>query len=720
MTHRVSLDRRRFLRTAAVAGAGFGLGVTWPLAGSPRQQASSESPAEVPPAKLGAWIEISPDNTLTIMISKCEMGQGISTAAAMLVAEELGAEWSRVRTEWAPLDPVYSPQRTAASDSVRTLWEPLRQAGAAAREMLIAAAAATWGVAREDCRSENSHILHRGGERRLTHGELAELAATFPIPEAVPLKSPDELQVIGRSVPRVDVPAKVDGSAVYGWDVRLPEMLVATIERCPVIGGSLGSYDAEKTLAVDGVRAVVPVRPYFRKAPSEPEPTGVAVVADDTWSAHLGRKALEIEWDEGPKPELSSDEIRRRFREGAEQAQARTTVERGDLAAGRARTDRRIEAVYETPYLAHATMSPMCCTAHVREDGCDLWVPTQAPEWTAQAAAKITGLALDSIRVHKTYLGGGFGRRLRVDFAAEAVRVSQAVKRPVQVVWTREDDIRHGTNRPATYHVLSAGLEASGLPAYWRHRVVGSAGWHLLVKGLDAVPYAVPNKLVDVVLKSDEPYKPLVPTGAWRGLGHSQNGFVVEGFVDELAAAAGQDPYEYRRRLLADAPRHRAVLDLAAAKAGWRNPPPPGLHRGIAIHDTENGIVAEVAEASVEDRGEVRVRRVVCAVDCGLVVHPDTVEAQIEGAVIFGLTATLYGEITIEGGRVQQSNFHDYPILRMDQVPEIEVHVVAPAEGIAGVGEAGLPPIAPAVAGAVFAATGRRIRTLPIRLGADS
>ncbi|MBI2537252.1 MAG: xanthine dehydrogenase family protein molybdopterin-binding subunit, partial [Gemmatimonadetes bacterium] len=517
-------------------------------------------------------------------------------------------------------------------------------------------------------------------------------------PESPPLKRPSEFRIVGKRMPRVDTPDKVTGKAVFGIDVRVPGMVYAAIARCPVFGGRVRRFDPEPALAVPGVRRVVEIS------------RGVAVVAENTWAAFQGKQALTPEWDEGATAQWSSDGIWQAFARAAERA-GEVVRNVGDVSTALGRAVRTVEAVYQAPYLAHACMEPMNCTAQVRDGRCEIWAPTQSPQGVQSAAARVTGLPVAAITVHVTYLGGGFGRRGGpVDYATEAVELAQKLDVPVQVVWTREDDIQNGLFRPATYNLLRAGLDANGVPVAWSHRLVGPDGASFMItRGADELIYAIPHFRLERVTED-----PGIPIAPWRGVGPSQNGFVVEGFVDELAHAAGKDPYAFRRELVAGHPRLLAVLDLAAQRAGWGAPPPAGRHRGIALWQFGETYLAEVAEVSVAPEGAVRVHRVTSAVDCGIVVNPDTVEAQIQSSIVYGLTAALYGAITIERGRVVQSNFHDYPMLRLAEMPEIEVHLVRSEAAPGGIGEAGLPPIAPAVCNAIFAATGKRIRRLPI------
>jgi isoquinoline 1-oxidoreductase beta subunit len=714
MSEILNLSRRGFLKISAAVGGGLLVGFQLPGCERNSKQTAleSEAPTRFTP---NAWLKIARDDMVTVMVGSSEMGQGVMTAIPMLVAEELEADWSKVHAQQAPADPAYTnpligQQLTGGSTTVRAFWTPVREAGATARELLISAAAQTWGVKEARCRAENGVVLHSDSDRRLSYGALADQAATLPVPKAVFLKDPKEFRLLGKSMPRLDTPAKVNGSAQFGQDVRLEGMLVATVARCPVFGGKVVSFDAGAAKAVPGVRHVVRID------------AGVAVVADGFWPAKLGRDLLKVEWDEGAHAQLDSASIRARFATAAAK-EGVTARNEGDAVKVLKADAKKLEAVYEVPYLAHACMEPMNCTAHVRKDGCDIWVPTQAQAGVQKTAARITGLPAESIRVHTTFLGGGFGRRSEQDFVAEAVQVSKAVGSAVQVMWTREDDTRHDYYRPATYNRLSATLGKNGLPSAWTHHIVGPSIMARVfpsrvkegidptsVEGASNLPYAIPNIRVTYTLDD-----PGVPVGFWRSVGSSQNAFITECFLDELAARAQIDPYQYRRKLLAGHARHLGVLDLAADKAGWTRPLPKGRYRGIALAESFGAFVAQVAEISFV-QGALRVHRVVCAVDCGLVVNPDTVEAQMQSAIVYGLTAALKGEITIRKGRVEQGNFNDYPLLRMQEMPLIEVHRVPSTEPPGGVGEPGTPPIAPAVANAVFAATGKPVRRLPIRL----
>ena len=705
--------RRDFLRVTGAASAGLLIAFRLP------------DRHGVAPFAPNAWLRIDPDGSVTLTIDKSEMGEGNHTALAMIVAEELDADWSKVKIGPVPENPAGWSRRmsTGGSTSVRTSWDILRKAGATARAMLVAAAAQTWGADPAACSTENGVVAHTGTSHRLTYGELAQKAAALPVPANPPLKDPKDFRLLGHRTHRLDTPSKVNGTAQFGIDVRMPGMLIASVERSPVFGGKVRSFDATRTKGMPGVRHVVQLEstPWLGTgAWGVGSVSGVAVIADTYWQAVEGRRALQITWDEGPNASLG--DIPGKLAALANQAGVQARKD-GDAAAALATAAKKIDAVYTVPFLHHATMEPMNCTAHVRTDACEVWAPTQNQTRAQEVAAEAAGIPKEKVRIHTTLLGGGFGRRLESDFVAEAVQLSKAAKAPVKVIWSREDDVKHGFYRPATYNRLTAGLDAQNKAVAWTHHIVAPPILlkfgplqdgidRTLIDGASGIPYAIPNVFVDQ-LAAD---LPAIPLGFWRSVGASQNAFVVESFMDELATAAGRDPYEFRRALLQDPAkaRHLRTLELAATKAGWGTPLPAGRARGIAIAEWPPTTCAEVAEVSVAPDGTVRVHRVVCAVDCGPVVNPDTLEAQMQGGVVFGLSAALYGEITIENGRVKQSNFNDYPVLRIPEMPVVEVYTVNSTDALGGIGEPSVPPTAPAVCNAIFAATGKRIRSLPI------
>jgi isoquinoline 1-oxidoreductase subunit beta len=708
------VDRRQFLKTSAGLVIGFTVA---PRAGLQALQAAAPKPLPDP----NAFLRIGSDETVTVLLAHSEMGQGIWTTLPMLVAEELGCDWSKVRVEHAPAAPVYAHtvmgmQMTGGSTTTWSEFDRYRQAGAMAREMLISAAAAKWGVEPSTCRVEKGFVLH-GGEK-LSFGSLATAAQKAKPPERIELKKPADWKLLGKPTRRLDSFEKVTGRAQFGIDVRLPGMLTAVVARPPVFGGKVKSFRAEKAKAVAGVKTVVEV------------PSGVAVVAEHFWAAKLGRDALEIDWDPGPGAELDTDRMREQFRALAATTGAKAAAA-GDIEAAMKSATKTVEAEYEVPYLAHATMEPMNCTVRLTAGGCEIWTGTQFQTMDQKNAAQITGFKPEQVTIHTMFLGGGFGRRATPgsDFVSEAVHVAKAAGggAPIRVVWTREDDMRGGYYRPMWLHRLRVGLGSDGRPVGWRQTLVGQsilAGTpfeammvkdgvdQTSVEGCSDSPYVkgTANHLVDL----HSPRTP-IPVLWWRSVGHTHTAFVIESFVDELARAAGKDPLEYRRALLKEHPRHLGVLNLAAEKAEWGEPLPAGRFRGLAIHESFESFVAEVAEVSIEGN-RVRVHRVVCAVDCGVCANPAGVEAQLQSGVVFGLTAALHGELTLKAGRVRQSNFHDYPLLRMREMPKVEVHIVSSSEKSGGIGEVGVPPIAPAVANAVFAATGKRLRRLPLRL----
>jgi isoquinoline 1-oxidoreductase subunit beta len=714
----MTLSRRRFLQVSAT-GSGMLLGFSLLGCKSETKQPPSESEAPAEPAAgpgigpggepvdLNAWVRIDSDDTVTFTVSQSEMGQGVLTAFAMILAEELGADWSKVRAQHAPADESkYGNQSTGGSTSVRGNYETLRKVGAAAREMLVAAAASRFGVDAGECRAADSVVSHAASGKRARYGELAKDAATVPTPDAPRLTEAKDFRLIGKPIKRLDTPSKVNGSAVYGIDVKVPGMLVAQVVHSPYPGGQVASFDASEATKVPGVREVVQI------------PTGVAVVADHFWAASKGRAALKVEWSAGDAAKLSNASIEKVLR--AVVTKGKPARIEGEPDKALAKATRKLKAVYRVPYLAHAPMEPLNCTVDLQGDRCDVWVSTQSPTRTQATVAEITGLPKESVVVHNAMLGGGFGRRAQVDFVIDAAHVAKAVGKPVKVIWTREDDIRGWQYRPVAYNELSGAVDAEGWPSVWIHRIASPSVLEHLgmtlkdgidgtsIEGASNLPYAIANLQVTYA-------KPELPvaTWFWRSVGSSQNAYVTECFLDELARLGGKDPLEVRRRLLANAPRHLRVLEAAAEKAGWGSPLPEGRARGLAVHECFGSLVAQVAEVSV-DGGRVRVHRVVCAVDCGDVINPDTIAAQMESSIAYGLSAALYGKIDLAEGKVVQSNFHDYPVLRMPEMPAVETHIVATGDPIGGIGEPGLPPIAPAVCNALLVLTGKPVRALPI------
>jgi isoquinoline 1-oxidoreductase subunit beta len=707
-------SRREFLRaSAALSGAillGFRLS---PVTDAAAQTTGGAATTEFAP---NAFIRISKANVVTIVVNKSEMGQGIWTSLPMLIAEELEIDLRRVKVVAAPVDPAYAHtmlgvQMTGGSTSIATEWERYRKAGAAAREMLLAAAAEVWKVDRASLRAENGTVIGPGGQR-LTYGQLVERAAAQPVPANPPLKDPSQWKLIGKATKRLDSRVKVTGEATFGMDATVPGMLTAVVARPPVFGGTVKSVNADRARAVRGVKAVATV------------PSGVAVIATSFWAAKRGRDALEIVWEEGEGQRVDTTALETAYTELAA-TPGRPVRREGDADAALGSAVTRLTASYQLPYLAHAPMEPLNCLVALAGDQCDIWTGTQFQTADRANAAAVAGLKPEQVRIHTMFLGGGFGRRATPgsETVVEAVHVAKAARAPVKTVWTREDDLRGGFYRPMWHSTLTAGLDASGAPVAWKHTMVGQSILQgtpfeaLVVKdGIDPtsvegaaeLPYTLPNVSIDL----HSPKGP-VPVLWWRSVGHTHTGFVVESFIDELAHAAGKDPYQYRRALLTGHPRHLGVLDLAAQKANWGGPLTAGRARGIAVHESFGSWCAQVAEISLADQ-RIRVHRVVCAIDCGRPVNPETIRAQMEGGIVFGLSAALYGQITLKEGRVQQSNFHDYPVLRIDQMPEVEVHIVPSTEPPSGIGEPGTPLMAAAVCNALFVLTGRRIRSLPL------
>jgi len=700
------------LQTAAAAGGGLLLGFYVPLAGA--VPSNTQLPGDAGPFAPNAFIRINRQGKVTIICPQVEMGQGVYTALCMILAEELDADFDQVTVEAAPPsdalygNPVFGIQATGNSNSVRAFWTKLRQAGAGARGVLVKAAAAQWKVDPGTCSTATGEVIHTPSGRKLSYGALADAAAKLYPGEIPPLKNPKDFKLIGKSLKRLDTPDKVNGKALYGIDMLPEGVKFATLAASPVFGGKVGQVDGRAAKAVPGVRQVVVLDDL------------VAVVGDHMWAAKQGLDALVVSWNEGANASVDSAQIRKDIKAASEQEGA-VAKKRGDATKALKDGD-PIEAHFELPLLAHAPMEPINCTAHVRADGCDIWVGTQVAARTQAAVAKITGLPLQKIAVHNQLLGGGFGRRLDVDGIEKTVRIAQKVDGPVKVVWTREEDIQHDFYRPIYYDRITATLKDGRIDG-WKHRVTGSsimARWFPLGfqhgvdgDGVDSAvdePYDIPNFQVEFV--RHEP--PAVPTGFWRGVGPNNNVFAIECFIDELARKAGKDPLDFRLAMLGKVPRLKAVLELAARRAQWSEPLPPRVGRGIAAQVAFASFIATIAEVEVDDAGEVRVRRITSAVDTGIAVNPDTIIAQLQGGLIFGLTAALYGEITINKGRVEQGNFNDYRMLRIDQAPAIDVHLVKSGEAPGGIGETGTTAAPPALRNAIYAATGIALRKLPI------
>lgn len=747
--------RRRFLIGSVLLGGALYVGYRFArrLDRQVKPEALSTKPNEV---AMNGWLKIAANGEVTVLVPRQEMGQGVYTALPMLVAEELDVDWSMIRAEQAPVAQIYANvtmiadampvdpadrsgigrftrwlgdrtgealeiQATGGSTSVRDAWEPLRTAGASARTLLVQAAAKRWKVPEKDCTTELGAVLHKATGRRATYGELAAESAAVTPPQEPVLKDPSQYRLIGKSPARLDVPAKVDGSAQFGIDMRLPDMVYAAVAQCPVFGGKLKAFEFDKVKSMVGVISALPVA------------NGVALVANSHWRAKQALAALPITWDEGATVALDSAAIRAQFMRDLEQGDPSKYRGEGDALAALGRAAKVVEALYEAPFLAHACMEPINCTARVANGACEVWVGNQSPSLVRWIAAKTADVPSQNVTVHTPYLGGGFGRRVELDVVVQAVTLAKALApKPVQVLWSREEDLQHDVYRPAAVSRFKAALDTEGKPIAWWNRIVGPsptlsimeriAPWPTMdmpdkttAEGSSDMPYEIPDLLVEHVLS-----KTPVPVGFWRSVGHSYNAFFKECFMDEMAMAAGKDPFEFRRSLLQQHPRHRKVLEVAAEKAGWGGSLPQGVARGIALHESFRSIVAQVAEVSLGADQSIRVRRVVCAVDCGHALHPDIVTAQMESGIVFGLSAALFGEITLAKGRVIQTNFPNYDMVRLAETPAVEVHIVDSGADLGGVGEPGVPPLAPAVANALFALTGNRLRKLPLRLTEDA
>ncbi len=705
------LNRREFVAAGVAAGAGLVVGFYLPHGGKSHKKVFSPN----------AYLRITPDNKITIVVARSEMGQGVRTALPMILAEELEADWKQIEIEQAGASTLYGDQTTGGSASVKTTWDPMRKAGATAREMLVSAAALTWGVPRSSCAAQDGGVVHAASKRRLSYGELARKAATLPVPTDVPLKQSKDYKIVGQRLARVDTPAKVKGDAVFGIDFKMPGTKYAVLSRCPTIGGKVVSFDDKESKKISGVRYVGKI-----------SDAAVAVVADSVWGAMEGRRLLNVNWDDGPNKELNTAAVLNSLKQAAAKKGA-SLYSAGDVSK---LNGRRISAEYQLPFMAHAPMEPGNCTANYQGTTCELWAPTQVPQDCRDSVAQAVGLDPDQVKVNVTLMGGGFGRRLEHDYAVEAALVSKAMHDsklggPVKVIWTREDDMRFSTYRPASLHQLSAVLDGAGWPLAFTHRIIapsisgqkgqpGPGGIDPDLPDEAALVYALPNVSLEYV-----PAETAVPLGWMRSVYALQAGFASESFVDELALAAGKDPLEYRMHMLAKdqdiqyfattwhTARMRGVLQMAADKAGWKNALPAGHFRGVACFGCFSSYMAEVVEMSMEN-DTPRVHRVVAAVDCGQVVNPSILEQQIQGGIVYALSNALRAKITIDKGRVVQGNFDDYEPLRMEETPVVEVYAVSSTESPTGIGEPSVPPLAPALCNAIYAATRKRIRALPI------
>jgi len=720
MTAPLNISRRTFIKATALVVGGLVIAFNIPnakrflLPGATPEKAGADASKLPAP---NAFLRIGTDNTITVMLAHSEMGQSIWTTLPMLIAEELDADWSKIKVEHAKAAPeyvhtAYGIQITGGSSTTWSEFDRYRQAGALTRALLVAAAAEELGVAVETLQTENGFVI--SGDKKISYGELAETAAKLETPKAVTLKQPKDWKIIGKATKRLDGPEKINGTAIFGQDIHFEGLKTAMVARSPVFGGTVKSFDASAAKQIKGVQNVVQV------------PSGVAVIADGYWAAKQGRDALKVEWDLGPNAGLDSSKMLEEYRkmvakEGLPAAKA------GDAKSAISKTTKVIEAEYVLPYLAHSPMEPLNCAVKITDDGCEIWTGTQMQGTDQLAAAKILGLKPEQVKINTVFLGGGFGRRANpaADFVSEAVQVAKAAGVPVKTVWSREDDVKGGYYRPMFLHKAKIGLGADGLPVAWEHVEVGQS----IMLGTPFEAFQIKDGVdaTSVEGVADSPYikaiadhhvslhtvKASIPVLWWRSVGHSHSAFAMESLIDELAHAAGKDPLEYRRVLLKDHPRHLAALNLAAEKANWGKALPKGVFRGIAVHESFGSYVAQVAEISV-NKGAVKVHRVVCAIDCGLSVNPDSLVAQMESSVSYGLGAAMQSEITFKDGMVQQSNFNDYKVMRMADMPKVEVHIVPSTEKMGGVGEPAVPPIAPAVTNAIFAATGKRIRSLPI------
>ena len=727
----MAISRRKFMVESSLAGVGLLLGIH--LA-PPRllSQESEKAKKKAPVNPFDAYIHVKPDGKISLIVAKSEMGQGIKTGLAMILAEEAEVDFNAVTVEQAETRPdIYDHMGTGGSGSTMENFMPLRRAGATVRELMTSAAAQQWNVPKVECNANKGVVRHASSSRQASYGELVQAASRLPLPdpEKVPLKNESEFNLIGHATPRVDIPSKVNGSAGFGLDVRVPEMLFAVVARCPAFGGKPAHFEASRAKQVPGVRDVFEIPALGKDMYTA---GGIVVVADSTWAAMKGREALQIDWDRGPAASESTAALRQSLRTAANKPGKRVRND-GNVDEALPSSAKRVEAVYEFPHLAHATMEPMNITVHARGSEAEVWAPTQSPDWVQRTVAKLLDLPPAKVIVRTTLMGGGFGRRYMADYPAEAAQIAKIVGKPVQLVWSREDDMTHDFYRPAACHVMRGAVNEAGHPLFWSHTIASTAIGALWgspdkleeseVGGAKQMPYAIANVRLEYAAVPSS-----VPPLWWRSVEHSFNGFAVECFIDELAAAAGKDPVEFRRGLLAkphdwkprdeddpDPARLRGVLDLAAEKVGWGTPLPRGKGRGIASYHSFGSYIAEAAEVTVNG-GNFKIDRIVAAIDCGQVVNPESVRSQAESAIVYGLSAALKNEITIKDGAVEQSNFDAYDPIRIDEAPPIEVHILKSKEDPGGMGEPALPPAAPAVANAIFAASGQRLGKLPFRL----
>lgn len=700
-------SRRDFIKISLGAGCILSVGISVSSCNSSTNEIRSSK--HISP---NAYITITGEGKIIITVPESEMGQGVNTSIPMLIAEEMEVRWSDITVQTAPVDPVYGEQITGGSTSIRDGWKLYRKAGATVKEIFLLAAAKKWNVPVDSCYAAEGFIYKKSSEAKLGYGELVELASEITPPTNIQLKDSDNFKIIGKSMPSLTAADQIKGITEFGIDINIPDMLVATIAHSPVFHGKVDSYDATESMKITGVKDIINLG------------DAIAVVATGYWPAKKGLDKLVIKWNDGNNANVSSDSIKAGYYAALSKKESRIMQNTGDATNAEKNATKVIHAEYDVPFQAHATMEPMCCTAYVRDGKCDVWVPTQAPTDAKQTAAeaayskfqlikekikkRISDDYLEDVKIHTTYLGGGFGRRLEQDFVAEAVTISKEIGKPVKLIWSREEDMQHDFYRPITVNRLTCGIDGKGKPLFWKHRIVGMSRYRSTGGAVD-LPYNFPNMYVDYVEVNHD-----VPIGSWRSVAHSQNAFITESFMDEIAHLTKMDPLEFRLSMLDESPRYKAVLELAASKSGWGKSLPSNHYQGLALHKSYGSYVAQVAEISISENNSIKVHRVVCCIDCGIAVNPDTIRAQMEGGIIFGLTATLKSAITVKNGRVEQSNYNDFPLIRMNETPEIEVHIIAESDLPGGVGEPGVPPIAPAIANAIFRATGKRVRKLPI------